>query len=268
MDGTAAAEELPHDLRERYAGWSWTVAWSYGGTPTVWCVTRGHQRLFVKVRPLDAYPSIAHEWARLEWARSFVTVPTVVAQGGDDQQAWMAMEPLPGADATVHPWREENPAALVGALARDLRAFHDALPVDRCPFPGGLAASIDGARARVAAGQIDPELDLHPEFRHLSPEQALAELERVAPGFEDRVVCHGDYCVPNVMFAPDGTLTGYLDVGELCIADRRADLVVGAWSATWNFGPGHEQCYYDAYGLTPSADEVTFYRLLYDLSEG
>jgi hypothetical protein len=55
-------------------------------------------------------------------------------------------------------------------------------------------------------------------------------------------------------------------VGELAVADRWCDIAVGAWSVTWNVGPGWEDLFYESYGVQPEPDRITFYRLLYDLA--
>jgi kanamycin kinase len=63
----------------------------------------------------------------------------------------------------------------------------------------------------------------------------------------------------------DGRVTGFVDLGELGVADRWWDLAVGSWSVTWNFGPGWEQVFLDAYGVEWDPGRVAFFRLLYDL---
>lgn len=78
------------------------------------------------------------------------------------------------------------------------------------------------------------------------------------------VVCHGDYCLPNVMIAT-GRVVGYLDLGEAGVAERRRDLAVATWSVTWNVGPGFEDLFLDAYGTDWDVPRRDFYRLLYDL---
>ena len=95
---------------------------------------------------------------------------------------------------------------------------------------------------------------------------AVAELERLVPATEDLVVCHGDPCFPNFLLDDAGVVTGYVDLGELGVADRAFDLAVGSWSCDWNVGPGYEDTFYDAYGEKPDADRVRFYRLLYMLA--
>ena len=60
--------------------------------------------------------------------------------------------------------------------------------------------------------------------------------------------------------------SGYVDLGELGIADRWWDVTLGAWSTTWNVGPGYEDRFYEAYGVERDDDRIAFYRLLYDLA--
>ena len=50
------------------------------------------------------------------------------------------------------------------------------------------------------------------------------------------------------------------------LADRWADLAVAAWSTEWNFGPGYDTIVYDAYGVRPDDERISYYRLLWDLA--
>jgi len=92
----------------------------------------------------------------------------------------------------------------------------------------------------------------------------LPTLERLRPASEDLVVCHGDYCFPNVLIEGD-EVTGFVDLGELGVADRWWDLAVATWSVTWNAGPGWEDVFLEAYGVERDQARTAFYRLLYDL---
>lgn len=74
-----------------------------------------------------------------------------------------------------------------------------------------------------------------------------------------------DYCFPNVFIA-DGRITGYLDVGELDLADRWWDVAIGAWSTTWNVDPKYEPLFYEGYGVTPDPERIAYYRLLYEVA--
>jgi len=158
----------------------------------------------------------------------------------------------------------EDPPMLVPVLAKGLRTFHDA-PTENCPFDFCLGQALEHVRARVEEGLIDPVLDFHPEHQQFTIQAALKELETTAPSTEDVVLCHGDYCFPNVLIY-QGQVKGYVDLGELGLADRWWDLAVATWSVTWNIGPGWEDLFLDAYGIEPDQERIKYYRLLYDLT--
>ena len=219
--------------------------------------------IFLKVVVSGHYPTALDEAERTRWAQRYVPAPEVIDTGSDGEVDWLLTTEIVGIDATRHPLIAD-PGTLVPALARGLAAFHEAAPVDACPFVFDANVALAHAHERVRTG-VATAADLHPEHAHLTIEGALAELERLAPDVEDRVVCHGDYCFPNVLLDSRGAITGYVDLAELGVADRWWDVAVGAWSTTWNVGPGWEDLFYEAYGIVPDPDRIAFYRLLYDL---
>lgn len=156
----------------------------------------------------------------MRWARTYLPVPEIIDQGTEDSVTWLVTTRLPGQDGT-HPSQLARPARLARVLAKGLRRFHDATPVHTCPFDFRLEAALEHVRSRLAAGLIDSKRDFHPEFEHLTPAAAVEVLESTSPGSENLVVCHGDYCLPNILIE-EGHATGYVDLGELGVADRRA----------------------------------------------
>ena len=108
--------------------------------------------------------------------------------------------------------------------------------------------------------------DLHPEYQHLTLEQALDELERLAPDTRGSRRLSRRLLLPERAARQDGGITGYVDIAELGVADRWCDIAVGAWSVTWNIGPGWEDLFYESYGVQPDPERIEFYRLLYDLA--
>jgi kanamycin kinase len=169
---------------------------------------------------------------------------------------------MAGESALREDWRA-HPEWLVPIVARGLRAFHEALPVDECPFRFTAADAAAHARRYLDVRRATWG-DQHQEHQHLAIDDALDQLVATAPVHEDLVVCHGDYCYPN-MFIEDGVVTGYLDLGELGVADRWWDIAIGMWSTTWNVGPGYEELFADSYGVDVDTDKLAYYRLQYDL---
>ncbi len=266
------AADVPEQLRGRYQDWSWSLVQRHPGEVAVWRLERlaGRARdlRYLKVAVASRFPRVLDEGARMRWARLYLPVPEVVHCASDGRVDWLVTGALPGRPASDELLQGE-PERLVVLLAEGLGRFH-AAPVERCPFNFAVDTAIGHAEARVQAGLVDPSQDFHPEHADLGPHDAIAALRWLRPAVDtdDLVVCHGDYCLPNVLVCGTGggmVASGFVDVGELGVADRWWDLAVATWSLDWNLGPGWEELFLRAYGVDRDSDRVAFYRLLYDV---
>lgn len=197
---------------------------------------------YLKHAPLNAETSMAAEAERMRWAAAFTPVPQVLAVGADDTVEWLVTAELPGRSAVDPRWIAE-PETAVRAIGSGLRALHDALPVDGCPFVWGVPARL----ANAAARGIEVPSGL-----------------REAPPVDRLVVCHGDACSPNTLVGDDGGCSGHVDLGALGVADRWADIAVATMSVGWNYGPGWEDAFLEAYGVEPDPVRMTYYRDLWN----
>ncbi|RKR76115.1 kanamycin kinase [Frondihabitans australicus] len=201
----------------------------------------GPTRRFAKWAPHGRGLNLVAEEARLRWAVDYVTVPRVLASGRDDDAGWLVTQGLAGTSAVVPRW-QSDPATAVTACGRALRAFHDALPVDDCPFDWSVSARLAASdKARAQEPTLPP-----------------------VPPIDRLVVCHGDPCVPNTLLADDGTWSGHVDLDALGVADRWADVAVATMSLEWNYGPGWDGAFLDAYGIAPDVERTDFYRALWN----
>ncbi|WP_340296078.1 phosphotransferase, partial [Aquipuribacter hungaricus] len=140
--------------------------------------------------------------------------------------------------SAVDPAWLARPAEAALALGRGLRRLHDALPVEGCPFGWDTdVRSDDRPAAQALLGGRPPD--------------------------DRRVVCQGDACAPNTLLADDGSVTGYVDLGRLGVADRWADLAPACWSADHNYGPGHADLVCEGYGVTPDRERLAWYSALW-----
>jgi aminoglycoside phosphotransferase len=225
-------------------------------------VGAGVGRCFVKWTPASSGINLSDEMARLAWAVSFTPVPRVLGHGADDAGSWIVMSPLPGENAVTERWLAD-PTTAVTAIGEGLRAMHEALPVPACPFSWMAQDRLAEARRRARQGRLDPA-GWHEDHQHLDVRRALSLLADVPP-VDRLVVCHGDACAPNTLITEDGRWSGHVDLGELGLADRWADLAIATWSSEWNYGPGWGGLLLDAYGIRPDPDRTRYYRLLWDL---
>lgn len=222
----------------------------------------GAERFFVKWTPAASGLDLDAEAARLSWAVAFTCVPRVLEQGSDETGSWLVTSAVPGEPAVSARWRAE-PEFAVKAIGEGLRALHESLPVELCPFSWSAEERVRDAQRRAASAEMDPSR-WHPEHRALSVDQAL-ELVAVMPPIDRLVVCHGDACAPNTLVTGDGLWSGHVDLGALGTGDRWADLAVATWSTEWNYGPGWEESLLAAYGVEPDVQRMQYYRLLWDL---
>jgi kanamycin kinase len=199
-------------------------------------------REFVKVAPPHPEIDLHREAAKLKWTAPFLTVPPVLAVGRDGPLEWLHTVGLPGRSA-VDPYWIARPRQVVRAIATGLRAMHDRLPVDSCPFswsvPSRLAALPEAARR----GLPEP------------------------PSVDKLVVCHGDACAPNTLIDEDGGWRGHVDFGDLGIADRWADLAVAEWSLGYDYGGEWRAEFFDAYGIAPDVERLDYYLALWDAGD-
>lgn len=142
---------------------------------------------------------------------------------------------LPGTHAVGDTWRARRPEA-IRAIATWLRAIH-ALPTG--DFPKAWEAESWPGRRPESLGQ--------------------------APSVDDPVIVHGDACGPNSLVSTDGEWVGHVDLGDLTVGDRWADLAIASLSLDWNFGEGHQAELFEAYGIAPDTQRISYYRELWDL---
>ena len=88
----------------------------------------------------------------------------------------------------------------------------------------------------------------------------------MVPVERDRVLVHGDFCLPNVLLTQVGEelrMTGLVDCGRAGIGDRHPDLALAIRSLTFNFDGNTVAPFLSAYG-GPSVDpqRLEFFAIL------
>ncbi|MDT0143478.1 aminoglycoside 3'-phosphotransferase [Microbacterium sp. PRC9] len=230
---------VPERVRVLARGAGLTPVWlnELGGT-----TFRTDDGRYLKYGPRNAETSFAGEAERLRWAARYTPVPRVLESGGDDTHEWLVTAALPGVSAVDPRWIRDAGTA-VRAVGEGLRALHESLPVDDCPFGWGVPGRIANAQGR---GIRVPD-----EWRD-------------APPIDRLVVCHGDACCPNTLIGDDGRWSGHVDLGALGVADRWADIAVASMSTAWNYGEGWEDALIEAYGIEPDRERLSYYRELWN----
>jgi kanamycin kinase len=192
-------------------------------------------RLFVKWNPRTTGIDLERERVRLEWLAGRHPAPRVVSFGSDDEAQWLVTEPVPGDCAVGDEWRARRSQA-IRAIATGLRAIH-AIPAG--DFPSDWIDEVWVGATPQALGSRPP--------------------------LADPVLVHGDACAPNTLISSAGVWTGNVDFGDLAVGDRWADLAIASLSLDWNFGEGHQDELFEAYGIERDDERIRYYRELWEL---
>jgi kanamycin kinase len=193
---------------------------------------------FVKTSTAAWAAHLAGEAEKLRWAGAFVRVPRVLGAG----DGWLHTAGLPGRSAVDPRWVAE-PRAAARAVGAGLRLLHDRLPVDECPFDWSVPTRLAELAPDRRRGLQDP------------------------PPIDRLVVCHGDACALNTLIDDGGRCCGHVDLGDLGVADRWADLAVATLSLSWNYPGSWDDQLYAAYGVDPDATRIDYYRRLWQAGD-
>ncbi len=233
---------VPEKVRQLARGADLVCVWDndYGGL--TFRATGAGEPFYIKWGPRNLEFSLQDEAERMAWASRWIAVPTVLEQGQDDTHEWLVTAAIDGLSAVDPRWVAE-PAIAVRAVGEALRAMHDALPVDECPWEWSIASRIANAERRGI--EVPDEL-------------------RTAPPVDRLVVSHGDACCPNTLVGDDGRWNAHVDLALLGTADRWADIAVASMSTEWNYGTGWEDALIEAYGIEPDRERLAYYRDLWN----
>ncbi|WP_157181132.1 APH(3') family aminoglycoside O-phosphotransferase [Actinopolymorpha alba] len=285
---TTEVERIETRLRARFAEYAWTpIQHGMSGASTYRLTDANRPTLYVKIAAASSHPDVrsnlATEAERISWlASTGLPVPELVDAGievGPDPEhgraadggamEWLVMTGLPGREASAA-WPRHQRMAVMDALADALRALHG-VPVATCPFDRRLDVILGNAHTAIGAGIVD-DLALSAEPWKAEQERALlAELAATRPAREEAVVCHGDYCLPNMLLDPETLeITGLIDLGRVGIADRYNDLGIATRSIsspTLNpqYGEEHAARFLARYGADPEDPRIGYYRRLDEL---
>ena len=196
---------------------------------STWRLGAGTRVSYLKIGPRNPEFDPLRDAARYRWLSEFVAAPRPLSMGGQGDWAWFETAPVPGwmtvaGGGGPAPRFAGRVPETVRALGAALRCFHDAVPLDECPFTWSASERLADVLPPAAA-----ELGSPPDL--------------------DPVVCHGDACNPNFLLLDDLSVGGYVDLARCGVGDRWADLAPASASVGWNFGDGLQPLLLEGYGV-------------------
>lgn len=217
----------------------------------------------------ETSPDSVNEWRVMECLHGKLPVPEVLGRDSVNGREYVVMSRLDGEMSCADRYLCDVPA-LVKGLAEGLKMLWNV------PLPEGLTDFSLENELRDAESRLDTIdwAEKPHELRVQFPTaRDLLDWLRANKPLEDRVLSHGDYCLPN-LFLKNGKVSGFLDLGHCGIADRYRDISLGLKSLKNNLGgvfggpvrEGYDpDLLFDALGMTPDWEKLRYYLLLDEL---
>ena len=216
-------------------------------------------------------PYVKEQVKLMQWLDKKLPVPQVLAYEETDGKSYLLMSKIKG-KMSCDTYYLENPHMLLESLAKGLKMLWD-VDISECPRTRDIEVELSEAKRRVENNLVDLDnvepTTFGPEGFE-SPAKLLEWLENNKPTFEP-VFSHGDYCLPNIFLDDNGSINGFIDLGDAGIGDKWRDIALCYRSLIHNFdGTYGGKVYkdfnpdmlFEKLGIEPNWEKLRYYRLL------
>lgn len=218
---------------------------------------------YLKVAQTGPAESLAYEADILRWLEDKAPVPEVYYYAKANGMEYLLMSEINGLDASTKSLHVD-PEGVVKIFAEGLRLLHS-LDISDCQYRQTLDIKLQKAHLNVINNLVD-ELDFQPGDLGRTAQDVYEEIIATRPKYEDLVLTHGDYCLPNVII-DNGRLSGFIDMGRGGIADRYQDIALAVRTIRSNLGSERwVELFLKEYGLNEiDSEKIKFYIMLDEL---
>lgn len=214
------------------------------------------------------------EYSILQWLENRLPVAKIIEFEKADGKNYLLMSKLQG-EMICSDTSMQSAESVVSLLAEGLKMLWS-IDIKDCPYSSRLDERLAAAKYNIDNNLVDldnVEEDTFGENGFKDVDDLYDFLVSNKPN-EDLVFTHGDYCLPNI-FAENGSITGFLDLGKAGIADRWQDIALCVRSLKYNlceiFGCSEteflncKRLFYDKIGIEEDKEKLRYYILLDEL---
>lgn len=201
---------------------------------------------------------IDEEAKRLKWINGRYRAPHLLAHAFDAQFSYSVISWL-GDHAAHECIGELSNAVIIEEFAHTLKEIH-AADIETCPFISLLEAELRESDHRLSAGLIAEE-DFFKDTGE-APTKVFDYLVKTQHIIEEKLLTHGDYCLPNVIFDRN-QVCGVVDWGLAGVSDPHRDFMCVELTLRRNMDESNIRYFYQVYGVNEvDAERVRYYWLL------
>lgn len=163
----------------------------------------------------------------MHWLTGKLPIPQVIEYAVENGLSYLLMTRIPG-EMCCSPYYMAHSDEMVSLMAEGLKRLWS-IDITGCPRECPLENELQEALRRIRNGRLSPD-----ELAECGFETAedMAHWLETHPVPYEPVLSHGDYCLPNLLLK-DGKISGFIDIGDIGIADRYSD-IVDCWNSLKN----------------------------------
>lgn len=209
----------------------------------------------------------------MQWLKGKLPVPEVICYERYNGKDYLLMSKISGKMLCDEIYMQ-NPDKLTELLAEGLKMLWQT-DISNYTYSFDLDKKLKIAKYNVEHNLVDlddAEPETFGESGFKSPKQLLEWLIKNKPK-EEKVLSHGDYCLPNII-VKDNKINGFIDLGMTGIADKWQDIALCYRSLEHNFLGKYGGKVYSGFepeilfkklGIEPDWDKIKYYILMDEL---
>lgn len=212
-----------------------------------------------------------NEIQAMQWLEGRLSVPRIIAHEKEDGKNYLLMTKVAGKMACDETYMND-PERLTGLLAQALKILWQ-MNISNCPLDWSLDRKLKAAQYAVENDLVDMDVepDTYGENGFKDPEDLLRWLAANRPE-EEKVLSHGDFCLPNIFI--DNDKFSFIDLGRTGLADKWCDIALCYRSLMHNYSgkyggkeyPGFcPDMLFDRLEIAPDWEKIRYYILLDEL---
>jgi len=214
-----------------------------------------------------------NEYMMMKWLKEKLPIPDVIAYEKESDKSYLLMSRISGAMACDDCYMD-NPELLIDLLSKAMHMLWE-VDITDCPSRINLDKKLEMTTYNVEHNLVDMENvqpDTFGEGGFKNSKELLSWLIDNRPQ-EEPVLSHGDFCLPNIFFS-ENKVSGFIDLGKMCVADKYQDIALCYRSLTNNLDGGYGgkvrkkldvNKFFNKLGIVPDWDKIRYYILLDEL---
>lgn len=187
-----------------------------------------------------------------------INSPRVMVYDSNENVFYLLITEIPG--QPIHKLKHLGTDRIVKLLAKALKDFHN---TDK---NGAFYTNILERDLDLIGKYLKQDLINRDKFitnnQGKSPEEIFKYLNSNKNLFDNNVLTHGDYCLPNVIVNNDKY--GFIDLGDCGVGDKYKDFSSMEVSIKRNLGEEWIECFYESYdqNLQIDREKIMYYQLI------